>query len=163
MPAFVTYPTRVPAASPTTSSIQIRSLGVNRTGSFMCDLPVSRVVWRCALSIITAGTPIATQRQVTLQQGKGPTRLIKVPRETRSLMEICDMARRTVNRKEKRAEHEAYERRKEDEEEGEEEEEEEDEDEEGDEDEESEGEGEGEAEAGDEDEDEAGDEDEEEE
>ena len=71
------------------------------------------------------------------------------------------MARRTVNRKEKRAEHEAYERRKEDEEEGEEEEEEEDEDEEGDEDEESEGEG--EAEAGDEDEDEAGDEDEEEE
>ena len=62
------------------------------------------------------------------------------------------MARRTVNRKEKRAEHEAYERRKEDEEEGEEEEEEEDEDEEGDEDEESEGEG--EAEAGDEDEEE---------
>ena len=74
------------------------------------------------------------------------------------------MARRTINRMDKRVEHEAYERRKdekedkEDEVEGEEEEEEED-DEEGEEDEEAEG----EADAGDEDEEEAGDEDEDEE
>jgi len=69
------------------------------------------------------------------------------------------MARRTVNRMEKRAEHEAFERRKDEEETDEEEEEEEDEDEESDE----EGEGDEESEAGgDEDEEEAGDEDDEE-